>query len=77
MKMGSGEASNANPLLYRVDTFTDRPFRGNPAAVMLLPTPRDAAWMQNVEREMNLSETAFLVRREDGFDLRWFTPAAR
>jgi predicted PhzF superfamily epimerase YddE/YHI9 len=57
-----------------VDAFTDRVFAGNPAAVCLLPEPREAAWMQAVAREMNLSETAFLVRRQDGFDLRWFTP---
>ncbi len=61
--------------LYQVDAFTDRPFGGNPAAVCLLPAPRDAGWMQSVAAEMNLSETAFLVRRRDGFDLRWFTPA--
>jgi predicted PhzF superfamily epimerase YddE/YHI9 len=35
----------------------------------------DETWMQAVAREMNLSETAFLVRQEDGFGLRWFTPA--
>jgi PhzF family phenazine biosynthesis protein len=40
-----------------------------------LPEPREAHWMQQVAREMNLSETAFLLRRPDGFDLRWFTPA--
>jgi predicted PhzF superfamily epimerase YddE/YHI9 len=60
----------------QVDAFTDRPFAGNPAAVCLLPAERDAGWMQLVAREMNLAETAFLVRRGDGFDLRWFTPAA-
>ncbi|MEP6571885.1 MAG: PhzF family phenazine biosynthesis protein [Gemmatimonadota bacterium] len=57
-----------------VDAFTDRPFAGNPAAVCLLATPRDEQWMRNVAREMNLAETAFLVPRDDGFDLRWFTP---
>ena len=57
-----------------VDAFTPRPFAGNPAAVLVLPEPRDAAWMQLVAREFNLSETAFLLRRPDGFDLRWFTP---
>ena len=62
--------------LYQVDAFTDQPFSGNPAAVCLLPEPREDAWMQNVAREMNLSETAFLVRLENGFNLRWFTPAA-
>lgn len=60
----------------QVDAFTDRPFAGNPAAVCVLPVPRDALWMQQVAREMNLAETAFLVRRADGYDLRWFTPAA-
>ncbi len=62
--------------ITQVDAFTSEPFSGNPAAVCLLPAPVDAAWMQRVAREMNLSETAFLVRREvGGFDLRWFTPA--
>ena len=60
----------------QIDAFTDRPFAGNPAAVCLLPGPATAGWMQQVAREMNLAETAFLVRRGDGFDLRWFTPAA-
>jgi PhzF family phenazine biosynthesis protein len=60
--------------IVQVDAFTSEPFAGNPAAVCILPEPRDAAWMQNVAREMNLAETAFLVRQADGFDLRWFTP---
>lgn len=61
--------------IVQVDAFADKPFAGNPAAVCVLPAPRDEAWMQNVAREMNLSETAFLVRQADGFHLRWFTPA--
>jgi PhzF family phenazine biosynthesis protein len=61
--------------LYQVDAFTDRPFAGNPAAVCLLPEPRDAGWMQDVAREMNLSETAFLHEQDGGWGLRWFTPA--
>ncbi len=62
--------------MTQVDAFTGEPLGGNPAAVCLLPAPADASWMQRVAREMNLSETAFLVRRDDGaFDLRWFTPA--
>ncbi len=61
--------------IFQVDAFTDKPFSGNPAAVCLLAEPRDEAWMQDVAREMNLSETAFLSEQEDGFDLRWFTPA--
>ena len=61
--------------LYQIDAFTDQPFRGNPAAVCLLDRERDAAWMQQVAAEMNLSETAFLLRRGDAWSLRWFTPA--
>jgi PhzF family phenazine biosynthesis protein len=60
--------------LIQVDAFADRPFAGNPAAVCLLDGPRDAAWMQAVGQEMNLSETAFLEPHPDGFGLRWFTP---
>ena len=63
-----------NVPIHIVDAFTAKPFGGNPAAVCLLPTPRDEAWMQNVAREMNLSETAFLHPESDGFRLRWFTP---
>ena len=62
-------------IIYQVDAFTDRPFAGNPAAVCVLPEARDESWMQNVAREMNLSETAFLLRQPDGFNLRWFTPS--
>jgi predicted PhzF superfamily epimerase YddE/YHI9 len=58
----------------QVDAFTSRPFAGNPAAVLLLPQERDARWMQQVAAEMNLAETAFLVKGDDGFALRWFTP---
>jgi PhzF family phenazine biosynthesis protein len=60
--------------IIQVDAFTDKPFAGNPAAVCILPGPRDEPWMQNVAREMNLSETAFLHRENDGYRLRWFTP---
>lgn len=62
------------PPIVQVDAFTSHAFRGNPAAVCLLDAPRPDAWLQDVAREMNLSETAFLWRRADGFDLRWFTP---
>jgi PhzF family phenazine biosynthesis protein len=61
--------------IYQVDAFTEKPFSGNPAGVCVLPQPADEAWMQSVAMEMNLSETAFVVRQEDGaFGLRWFTP---
>jgi PhzF family phenazine biosynthesis protein len=61
--------------LYQVDAFTGVPFRGNPAAVCLLPGPAEKNWMQSLAAEMNLSETAFLVKQENGYGLRWFTPA--
>ena len=59
----------------QVDAFTTVPFTGNPAAVIVLGQPREDLWMRSVAREMNLSETAFLVWEDDGFRLRWFTPA--
>jgi PhzF family phenazine biosynthesis protein len=61
---------------FVVDAFTDRPFSGNPAAVVLLDRWRDESWLQNVAMEMNLSETAFLVPNGEGYELRWFTPKA-
>lgn len=60
--------------IVQVDAFTATPFAGNPAAICVLPAARDADWMQHVAAEMNLAETAFLARAEDGFNLRWFTP---
>ena len=63
-----------------VDTFTNRPFTGNPAAVCLLEAAGwpDEAWMQQVAAEMNLSDTAFAYRLSESTDadwaLRWFTP---
>lgn len=60
--------------IYHVDAFTDRIFSGNPAGVCILSSPVTEEWMQNVAGEMNLSETAFLIKQDDGFNLRWFTP---
>ncbi|HOE35062.1 MAG: PhzF family phenazine biosynthesis protein [Chloroflexi bacterium] len=60
--------------IYHVDAFAVEPFRGNPAAVCLLQSPRSAEWMQNVAAEMALSETAFLYPKGEGYHLRWFTP---
>lgn len=62
--------------LFQVDAFAERPFGGNPAAVCLVEGEVDSGWMQSVATEMNLSETAFLVREGDGiYGLHWFTPA--
>jgi predicted PhzF superfamily epimerase YddE/YHI9 len=60
--------------IVQVDAFTDAGFRGNPAAVCILPGATSEEWMQAVAREMNLSETAFLHRIDGGYSLRWFTP---
>ena len=60
--------------IFHVDAFTDKPFAGNPAAVCILPESRESGWMQSVAAEMNLSETAFLLKEANGFNLRWFTP---
>ncbi len=58
-----------------VDAFADRPFAGNPAAVVVLDAPAPAAWMRDLAAEMNLSETAFLTPSTDGaYGLRWLTP---
>jgi PhzF family phenazine biosynthesis protein len=61
--------------ILQVDAFTSRPFAGNPAAVCVLPEAPHEQWMRDVAREMNLSETAFLTPVDDGYNLRWFTPA--
>lgn len=62
--------------IYQVDAFTNQPFTGNPAGVCIMPVRGDEAWMQQVAREMNLSETAFLNPDVGGFHLLWFTPVA-
>jgi PhzF family phenazine biosynthesis protein len=60
--------------LLQIDAFTNRMFSGNPAAVCVLNHDEPEPWLQGVAAEMNLSETAFLVPRDGGFGLRWFTP---
>jgi predicted PhzF superfamily epimerase YddE/YHI9 len=65
-----------NVPIFQIDAFAVGPFTGNPAAVCLLEKEADADWMQSVAAEMNLSETAFVAPRTDGFELRWFTPVA-
>src|SRR5215469_10080867 len=61
--------------IVTVDAFTNVPFAGNPAAVCVMQEPRPEEWLRSVAREMNLSETAFLLPRDGEFDLRWLTPA--
>lgn len=62
--------------IYQVDAFTDKPFRGNPAAVCILESKPTDRWMQDIASEMNLAETAFLLKEGDGYNLRWFTPSS-
>lgn len=62
--------------LYQIDAFTSRVFAGNPAAVCPLSGWLDDALMQAIAQENNLSETAFFVPLDQGYHIRWFTPAA-
>jgi len=61
--------------IYQIDAFTDRLFGGNPAAVCPLTAWLDPQTMQNIAAENNLSETAFYVKKDGQFEIRWFTPA--
>jgi PhzF family phenazine biosynthesis protein len=60
--------------IYQVDAFASEVFSGNPAAVCMLDAWIDDNLLQSIATENNLSETAFLVQNDSGFDLRWFTP---
>ncbi|XP_075389778.1 phenazine biosynthesis-like domain-containing protein [Tenrec ecaudatus] len=70
--------------IFIADAFTAKAFRGNPAAVCLLENKLDEDMHQNIAREMNLSETAFIrklnptddFKQSSCFGLRWFTPAS-
>jgi len=62
--------------IYIADAFADQPYTGNPAGVCVLPEEKPDEWMRNIAAEMGASETAFLVRENGGFALRWFTPEA-
>lgn len=60
--------------LYQVDAFTDKLFMGNPAAVCPLSKWIDEKIMQKIAMENNLAETAFIVKRDEQYEIRWFTP---
>ncbi len=60
--------------IFHVDSFTSRPFGGNPAGVCILTHPKVDSWMLNIAAEMNLPETSFIMRSAKGYNLRWFTP---
>ena len=59
---------------YIVDTFTNEPFAGNPAAVCVMDSWPSEGSMMKLAMENNLSETAFIVKEEKEYHLRWFTP---
>ena len=59
---------------YIVDAFTSQPFSGNPAAVCVMERWPSEESMMKLARENNLSETAFIVKEDEGYRLRWFTP---
>ncbi|MCY1127938.1 PhzF family phenazine biosynthesis protein [Frigidibacter sp. RF13] len=61
--------------MYQVDAFANRPFTGNPAAVLILDRPMEARLMQAIAAENALSETAFVVRSDGAYNIRWFTPS--
>ena len=61
---------------YIVDAFTDKPFSGNPAAVCVMDKWPEEDFMMKLAMENNLSETAFIVKEEQGYHLRWFTPGS-
>ena len=61
---------------YIVDAVTDKPFAGNPAAVCVMDRWPSEASMMKLAMENNLSETAFIVKEEEGYHLRWFTPGS-
>lgn len=61
--------------MYQVDAFAERPFAGNPAAVLILDRPMEDRLMQSIASENNLAETAFVVGAGADWQIRWFTPA--
>ncbi len=67
-------AANMNQRIYQIDAFTDQVFAGNPAAVCPLEHWLDDSLMQQIASENNLSETAFIVKNGEQYDIRWFTP---
>lgn len=63
-----------NLTIYQVDAFTSEVFRGNPAAIIPLESWLETELMQKIAVENNLSETAFFVKKDDVYEIRWFTP---
>lgn len=72
----SAGMGNKRMKIFQVDSFTSKPFTGNPAGVCILSGNIPYFDMLKIANEMNLPETAFLQEKEGGYDLRWFTPQA-
>jgi PhzF family phenazine biosynthesis protein len=60
--------------LYQVDSFTNSLYSGNPAGVAILKSSISEKEMLNIASEMNCSETAFLIKENDHYRIRYFTP---
>lgn len=60
--------------VHQIDAFTDKIFAGNPAAICFLDYWINPELMQQIANENNLAETAFVVKREHAYEIRWFTP---
>ncbi|HEX3008003.1 MAG TPA: PhzF family phenazine biosynthesis isomerase [Bacteroidales bacterium] len=60
--------------IFTVDSFTDKPFTGNPAGVCILEDECPDDFYQKLAREINYSETAFLIKQNSNYTIRWFTP---
>ena len=60
--------------IYQIDAFANRAFEGNPAAVVPLESWLEDEILQRMANENNLSETAYIVPNDKGYDIRWFTP---
>jgi len=60
--------------IYQIDAFANKPFEGNPAAIVPLDSWLDDQVLQSIAEENNLAETAFFVKEANGFNIRWFTP---
>jgi PhzF family phenazine biosynthesis protein len=60
--------------MFQIDAFTDKVFKGNPAAVCILKDWLEDTIMQNIAQENNLSETAFITKSKKKYEIRWFTP---
>ena len=73
---GSAERNENYMKQYIIDAFTDKPFSGNPAAVCVMDKWPSEEYMKKLAMENNLSETAYIVKEDKGYHLRWFTPGS-